>query len=86
MSLTHRGGSRNGVPPTTAESAADLVPRGRGRVLFVPDVREMLLGGRKSSKWIRKNFAPEYKHYLGRDPYWLEADAYRWIESRPGGV
>jgi hypothetical protein len=46
----------------------------RGRMLFVPDVVD-LLRGKKSAWWVRNKFAPEKKHKLGRDPYWWECDA-----------
>lgn len=46
----------------------------RGRMLFVPDVVQ-LLQGKKSEWWVRNRFAPEKKHKLGRDPYWWETDA-----------
>jgi hypothetical protein len=52
----------------------------RGRMLFVADVVK-LLQDRKSAWWVRNHFAPEFKHKLGRDPYWWEADAQRWMDS-----
>jgi len=52
----------------------------RGRMLFVPDVIE-LLKGKKSAWWVRNCFAPDHKHKLGRDPYWWESDALRWLDS-----
>ena len=86
MSLTPKRPGRNA---SDGDSTATSTEKGGGkprRPIFVPEVRERLLRGRKSAKWVRKNFAPEYKHYLGRDPYWFEDDAYRWLESRPGAV
>jgi hypothetical protein len=57
----------------------------RGRMLFVRDVVE-LLGGKKSAWWVRNRFAPEQKHRLGRDPYWWEKDALRWLDEQTGAA
>lgn len=53
----------------------------RGRMLFVPDVIE-LLQGKKGVWWVRNRFAPEYKHKLGRDPYWWEREALAWLDAQ----
>jgi hypothetical protein len=52
----------------------------RGKMLFVPDVVE-LLKGKKSAWWVRNRFAPEYRHKLGRDTYWWENEAMRWLDQ-----
>jgi hypothetical protein len=54
-------------------------------MLFVRDVVE-LLGGKKSAWWVRNRFAPEQKHRLGRDPYWWEKDALRWLDEQTGAA
>lgn len=61
-------------PPPLAE---------RGRMLFVADV-VALLKGKKSAWWVRNRFAPEHKKKLGRDPYWWESDAQRWLDQQTG--
>ena len=60
-------------------------PPARGRLLFVPDVVE-LLGRRKSAWWIRHRFAPELRMKVGRDVAWYEADAHTWLDSLRGSV
>lgn len=52
----------------------------RGRMLFVPDVVE-LLKGKKSTWWVRNRFAPEKKHKLGRDAYWWETDVMAFLDQ-----
>ncbi|HEU4989100.1 MAG TPA: hypothetical protein VFT41_04910 [Gemmatimonadaceae bacterium] len=86
MSLTQSKGARNGAKEDRLTGPFSNQAARRSRPLFVPEIRDGLLAGRKSAKWIRNNFDPEHKHYLGREPYWLEDDAYRWLESRPGAV
>lgn len=53
----------------------------RGRMLFIPDVID-LLKGKKGPWWVRNRFAPEFKHKLGRDPYWWESDCLAWLDSQ----
>ena len=57
----------------------------RGRMLFVPDVI-VLLKHQKSARWVMNRFAPEHKHKLGRDPYWWESDAIRWLDEQQGAA
>jgi hypothetical protein len=59
----------------------------RGRMLFVNDVRELFGKDgngqyRKSAWWVRRRFAPELKHRLGRDPYWWESDIAAWMDEQ----
>ena len=60
-----------------------LAPVNRGRLLYVPDVAQ-LLGGRKSEWWIRHRFAPAVKIKIGRDCAWYESDAYSWLDAQRG--
>ena len=59
----------------------------RGRMLFLTDV-QALFGKdergkwRKSLKWIRQSFAPEYRQRLGRTLFWWEADALKWLDEQ----
>lgn len=66
---------RLAAPQAVAKPLAE-----RGRMLFVPDV-VALLKNRKSTWWVRNKFAPEFKHKLGRDPYWWETEAQAWLDS-----
>jgi hypothetical protein len=59
----------------------------RGRMLFVRDVQALFPtkpdgSPLKSAWWVKNNFAPAYKHRLGRDPYWWECDAVRWLDAQ----
>jgi hypothetical protein len=54
---------------------------GRGRILYVRDVVE-LLGNAKSEWWVRNNFAPESRFKVGRLPAWWESDAYAWLDAQ----
>lgn len=53
----------------------------RGRMLFVPDIID-LLHGKKGAWWVRNRFAPEFRHKLGRDTYWWEAEAIAWLDRQ----
>ena len=57
---------------------------GRGRVLYVADVHE-LLRQKQTMAWIVRNFAPQAKRKLGRRPFWFEADAIEWLDRQTGG-
>lgn len=52
-------------------------------MLFVRDVVD-LLKGKKSAWWVRNRFAPDLRHKLGRDTYWWESDALRWLDQQTG--
>lgn len=58
----------------------------RGVMLFVKDVQQLIGKDesgewRRSEWWIRVNFAPEFRRYLGRTPYWWTCDAIAWLEQ-----
>lgn len=70
----------------TTSARPRIVPKApplaeRGRMLFVPDV-VALLHGKKSAWWVRNRFAPEHRKKLGRDPYWWESDAQKWLDEQ----
>ncbi len=79
-------GSRVKLMPARGQAAPTPLAE-RGRMLFVRDV-QALFGQdekgrwRKSDWWIRNRFAPESKRHLGRDPYWWEMDAVRWMDDQ----
>jgi hypothetical protein len=52
----------------------------RGRMMYVPDVHE-LLKGKRSAWWVRTQFAQDKKQYLGRTPYWWEADVLAALDA-----
>jgi len=59
----------------------------RGRMLFIDDVVALLGKNadgtpRKPRHWVVRFFAPEFKHKLGRDPYWWEADVTVWLDQQ----
>jgi hypothetical protein len=61
----------------------------RGRMLLARDVQE-LIGKKPDGKWrrslwwIRYNFAPDAKRYLGRDAFWWESEALAWLDAQRG--
>lgn len=62
-----------------------LKPNGKGRVLLVEDVQAMLplyRGKPRSRWWVTHSFAPDDKHMLGRQCWWWEADAVRWLDGQ----
>lgn len=71
------------APRLAAPAAAAFPLAERGRMLFVPDVVAPLKG-KKSAWWVRNRFAPEFKHKLGRDSYWWEAEAVMWLDRKRG--
>lgn len=61
----------------------------RGRMLFVADIQEMIGKDedgeyRRSAWWVRQCFAPEFKRYLGRTPYWWSQEACEWLDAQRG--
>jgi hypothetical protein len=77
------------VPEEPVDTPEDAPPHltanmGRGRLLFVPDVEE-LLRGLYTPQWIIRFFAPGTKHKVGRRPCWWERDALRWIHAQTDG-
>lgn len=53
----------------------------RGRMLYVRDILE-LIRHEKSAWWVRKKFAPDLRHKVGRSPYWWETDALAWLQNQ----
>jgi hypothetical protein len=70
------------VPPD-ARPALSLVSAEteRGRLLYVPDVRELLRDA-KSAWWVRNHFAPEHRFKVGRSPAWWESEAVAWLDAQ----
>lgn len=50
----------------------------RGRMMLAPDVVELLpkVDGKpiRTELWVRRSFASDKKRFLGKTPYWWEAD------------
>ena len=58
----------------------------RGRMMFVADVQALFgkdAAGewRRSEWWVRTQFAQDRKRYLGRTPYWWEADVLEALDE-----
>lgn len=56
-------------------------------MLFTRDVQE-LYGRtpdgkyRKGEWWVRNKFAPHAKRKAGRDPFWWECEAVKWMDQQ----
>lgn len=86
MNLLKQRLERNGDERDPMRLVVPSPPANRGRLLYVEDVRQELLGGRKSASWVRHHFAPEFKHKLGRDDFWYDDEAHEWLRSRREGA
>lgn len=82
-----KGSHLRALVPDTAPAAPPDRPaleenRGRGRLLYVPDVTNDLLRGSQTMTWVTRNFAPEHRLKIGRRPAWWERDALAWIDQQ----
>ena len=76
-----RGGARRDPPPDRGDF---LSPEQIQEKFFAPVVidDEGKRHGRRSTEWIRRNFAPEHKKPLGHSTVgWWEYDAIDWISQ-----
>lgn len=57
-------------------------PRDRGRFMSIAMVNETYYHGERTTRWIRRRFAPEYKITQGRNAYWWERDCEAWLDGQ----